>query len=485
MSTYFRRRRMLIASVALTGMMLSGCGLLGVDDKDTESDGKVTITLAGPNQWTSSGSSFGPAWEALVKKFEKREPNIRVKTQVLPLDNFGQTISTWLNTGSAPEMVFNQAPHKAQQVHALNEELNRPNPYIPGNKHWIDSFREEYYSPDGVAVSKESGELEYVPFNLSTIGLYYNKEAFQKAGVKAPLQTWEDFRSACTKLRKAGYDPVALDSSQLATNWTWITISAMLNDKYYDNMNVYNSAGQPGKSKTVSFPSKAWAKAIKEGTFRTTEPEVAETLKLTKEFFDCGTKNWSGISDQGSSTVVGLKDFATSKAAIAWGTDFAPASIRSAGKVDFGTMPFPTITKETTPLSSGAPARWGASVGGTSYMIPSTVKGKKYDATIKFLQFVSSPEVKDWLHATGGLPAIDNVEAPSETAGLQQGSWAESYRIMLPMDADNTKPRDVFDGYLLGRRSLKSQLAELQRWWERDADTAIKKNGWSSEPWAK
>ncbi|NUR91204.1 MAG: extracellular solute-binding protein [Nonomuraea sp.] len=474
-----RRVLALAVTVALTG----GCGLLGTGKK-AETAGKVTITLAGPNQWNTSGSSFGPSWESLVAAFEKREPGIDVRTQVLPLDGFTQTITTQLAAGTAPELVFNQPPHKAHEVYALDDELRKPNPYVPGNKQWLDVFDPEYFGPTVTkALSPESGKLEYVPFNLVAIGLFYNKDAFTKAGIAEPPKTWEEFRAACAKLKSAGFDPIALDKGGLAPGWTWESISTQLVDKYHDKWNAFDPSGKPGTAPTVT--EKSISKAIKGGELSAAKtPEVAASLKLFKEFFDNGTPNWTGVADGGAT--VGYRDFVSGKAAMSWGTDFAVEALKTDAKFAFGTMPFPTITKDTTPLSSGAPARYGASIGGTSYMIPATVKGEKYTAAIKFLQFMSSPEIKPWLDATGGLPAVKGVEASPETAGLLAGEWGKTFRVSgLPGGPQGTSFRDVFDGYLLGDRSLEQELPDLQKWWDRGVAAGIKKNGWGEEDWAK
>src|SRR5579871_6206629 len=61
----------------------------------------VTITLAGPNQWNSSGTSFGAPWEQMVAAFEAANPGVTLKTNVLPLASFFQTEATLLQAGSA------------------------------------------------------------------------------------------------------------------------------------------------------------------------------------------------------------------------------------------------------------------------------------------------------------------------------------------------------------------------------------------------
>jgi len=100
----------------------------------------VTITLAGPNQWNDSGTSFGKAWEDQVAAFQKATPGVIFKTNVLPLTSFFAYEATLLQAGSAPELIFNQTNYKPFQVVPLTKYLMQPNPYAPGNKRWLDLF---------------------------------------------------------------------------------------------------------------------------------------------------------------------------------------------------------------------------------------------------------------------------------------------------------------------------------------------------------
>ena len=42
--------------------------------------------------------------------------------------------------------------------------------------------------------------------------IYYNKDIFKKAGISAPIKTWDEFISDCDKLKSAGYAPLALET---------------------------------------------------------------------------------------------------------------------------------------------------------------------------------------------------------------------------------------------------------------------------------
>jgi sn-glycerol 3-phosphate transport system substrate-binding protein len=56
--------------------------------------------------------------------------------------------------------------------------------------------------------SSSSGKLVSMPFNSSTPVMYYNKDAFQKAGLNPdqPPKTWPEVAEAAKKLRAAGME---------------------------------------------------------------------------------------------------------------------------------------------------------------------------------------------------------------------------------------------------------------------------------------
>ncbi|MFF3350516.1 ABC transporter substrate-binding protein [Streptomyces sp. NPDC002779] len=453
----------------------------------------MTITLEGPNQWSESGSSFGKPWEDLVASFQKAEPNIKVKTVVLPLNSFTQTISTHLASGTAPELVFSMVPHKPHMVHPLDEYLAKPNPYIksgPGSEKWLDAFRSRYFVQGNPNIRNPEGKVEFVPFNLVGTGVFYNKEAFAKAGLTAPFKTYEDLIQGCGKLKAAGYTPLAMDRSDIGPEWTLRAISGMLLDKHVDRFNDFNVDGKPGKATSAtgdpSVTEKARTKAVLTGELTTKTPEVVATLELLKEMWNaCVDEQWSGNTEGLNGAVVGLRDFSTAKAAMAWGVNFGVTSMKDV-KFDVASMPFPQITEASTPLASGAPPRFGASIGGTSYMIPSTVKGEKLAATVKFLQFVSAPaNIDPWLKATGGISAVEGATGAEETSVFAEGTWGDTAPLELPVGPTSVTKLSLYEGWLLGTKSLQEQQSYLQDLWTKGAQQIVKDRKWDNEPWAK
>lgn len=475
-----RRQALQGTLAAATAAAASGCS-----SSRGGTSKRVTIRLEGPNQWTNSGSSFGPAWDRLLSRFHNENPSIRVKLVVLPLSQFNQTISTQLSAGTAPELVFNQASYKPYMVYHLDDYLRKPNPFIPGNKRWIDVFDSKYYGFDNAGTVDLDGHLDYIRLSVNTFGLFYNKKAFEHAGVDAPIGTFADLMTAFIKLKAAGYTPFGMDNSALGVGWTIYAIANMMLARYYGKLNLYDPKGSPGKSPELT--TKDWARAILTNQISPKDPAVVESLRLLKLVMKYATPNWSGITGT-SGAMVNIKDFVSGQAAMTWGTGYAAQTLKDSD-LSYGMMPFPTITKETTQLSIDHPAQlFGAGGAGTAYMIPAHVKGEKLDAAIKFLQWMSVGEnIQNWLDETGGVPLVTSARpSPAVSTTIIKGPWSEPMLMGdLPGGPPGVSYVDLFDGYLLGSKSLSAEQSYLADMWHKGAIQAVKDGGWTNEHWAK
>ena len=480
-----------LTALAACGSSSPGAASNTKESSNVRAEAGTTITLEGPNQWTQSGSSFGAPWQQEMALF-KKVTGITVKTDVLPLASFTQTESTQLAAGTAPDLVFNQATYKPYMVVPLDNYLKKPNPFIPGNKDWLSVFKSKYFGPKIASVVDTSGHLDYVPFNLVGTGIFYNKAAFAKAHVSAPIKTYADLMNACTKLKAAGYTPFAMDDSTIGTSWTADALYNMLTWALQPSENHFTSTGKPGKNPTLTTEDVTWAVAT--GKVTTTSPQSTAWLKLLKQFYDnCVTKNWSGITGL-SGDGAGLPQFESGKATMAWAVDFGYATIKSGSNFPLASMPFPTVTKASTPVSVNAPAQFGLSVGGTSYMIPAHTRGKALKASLLLLQFMSSPKyIKTWLTQTGGVPAVNGLPTPASTAGMAEGAWGQLARdggsppgSTAAYDiAPGVTVIEAYEGYLLGDKSLSQEQTYLEKLWKEGAAYDAKSAGWENQPWAK
>ena len=460
---------------------ISACG-------GSSSGGNITITLAAPNQFTTSSTDFGPAWTAMLTEYHKLHPNVTVKIQVLPLASFFQTTTTELAAGTAPDIVFNQATYKPFMVTPLDAYLNKPNPYAPERSKWIDWFNKSAYGFDNPQSVNGDGHIYWVPLNLVGVGLFINQDAFAKAGVSAPIKTFEDWRQAVTKLKAAGYTPMAMDQSNIGAWWPQGTILNMLLASHFDEWNHFDAQGKVGQNTSITSKDQVWA--IKTGKLNAELPEFVAALNLMNELYgQAATPNWSGIKNN-SGAGVNLDDFVNGKAAMAWAVNFGVSVVANAS-FKVGSMGFPTITRDTMPLSVDAPAQFGVGTGGTSYMIPSTTKGDHLKWAVDFLQFMTAPKyAQAWVTGTASIPSVDTVIAPDSLAGFLDGDWGTTPKmnglnIVQITQAEAQQWPQVLQGYLLGSSDLKTTQSAIDNLLQQAANQAIKDNNWGSESWAQ
>ena len=63
------------------------------------------------------------------------------------------------------------------------------------------------------------GNFDWVPFNLVGVAMCYNKDAFQASRGHRPVRTLAQLISDCGALARAGYTPMAMDSSAIGINF--------------------------------------------------------------------------------------------------------------------------------------------------------------------------------------------------------------------------------------------------------------------------
>ena len=253
----------------------------------------TTITLEGTNQWTQSGSSFGHPWDQVVAEF-KKVTGVTVHTDVLPLATFSGVESAQLAAGIAPDLVFNQANYQPYMVVPLNKYLSEPNPFVAGNKSWLSEFDPSAFSAKVSGVLDPKGNFDWVPFNLVGVAMYYNKDAFKRAGVTAPVSTFAQLISDCGALAKAGYTPMAMDSSAIGIDFPYRSVLEQMVQKQFDELDHFTVTGALGKAEELTTKDVVWG--IATGKFSAGDPYVKESVVLLKQLFDsCATKDWSGI----------------------------------------------------------------------------------------------------------------------------------------------------------------------------------------------
>jgi sn-glycerol 3-phosphate transport system substrate-binding protein len=274
--------------------------------------------------------------------------------------------------GTATMMAAKGAIEPVYKVMAMGGEKFDPKAYMPAVA--------SYYTDN-------QGRMLSLPFNSSTPVFFYNKDAFQKAGLDPadPPKTWEQFAKDAPKIKASGASCV------YTTGWqSWVQVenmSAWHNKEFATLNNGFGGLGTHlvfNNSFMVRHISNL-GKWAKEGLFtyagRRNEPEA---------------KFYSG------------------ECAMLTSSSAAYGNIKKNAKFDFGvsTLPYYADVK-------GAPQN--TIIGGASLWVFAGKPKAEYVGVAKFFQFLSSPEIQaDWHQHTGYVPITKAAYELSKQQGFYE-----------------------------------------------------------------
>ncbi|MFF2851020.1 ABC transporter substrate-binding protein [Streptomyces sp. NPDC058001] len=181
------RRRTLLAG-ALAAPALAACDRGGGSDT-AASGGRTAISYG---IWDVAQA---PGMRKIIAAFEREHPDIAVEIQLTPWASYWTTLRTSMRGGTAPDVFWMNAVNI--QLYASNSVLEPLGAHIAQDRTPVDRHPKalvELYAYDG--------EQYGLPKDFDTIGLWYNKELFDKAGVSYPdaTWTWDDVRDAAREL---------------------------------------------------------------------------------------------------------------------------------------------------------------------------------------------------------------------------------------------------------------------------------------------
>ncbi|NUR88140.1 MAG: sugar ABC transporter substrate-binding protein [Nonomuraea sp.] len=163
---------MRLAIAALAVLPIAACGSGGGGDK--AESGPVTLTYRLWDEQQKVG------YDKVMADFEKANPTIKVKVEVMPWDDYWTKLTADAVAGSAPDVFWMQPGYFPE--FATKGVLADLTPL------GLDTSK---FHPNVVASNTYDGKLYGVPKDWGMPGLLYNKDLFDKAGVKMPDKlTW-------------------------------------------------------------------------------------------------------------------------------------------------------------------------------------------------------------------------------------------------------------------------------------------------------
>ena len=182
----------LTSAVALTAAACSGGG----------SGGSAPAEYSAPDSDLSATITYGlwdqnqvPAIEESIDAFNELYPNITVNLSVTPFSEYWTKLQTQASSDTLPDLFWMNGPNI--QLYALNDKIEP----ITGAVDAGDIDPAKY--PESLVDLYTVGDIGYgVPKDFDTIGVWVNKELFERAGVSLPSAdwTWEDFQTTAAEI---------------------------------------------------------------------------------------------------------------------------------------------------------------------------------------------------------------------------------------------------------------------------------------------
>ncbi len=225
---------------------------------------------------------------------------------------------------------------------------------------WLDSFY-----PALMENGRTQGKIWGIPFQRSTIVMYYNKDAFREAGLdpEKPPATWDELVEAGKKLTKKSGDQVERWGAMIpSTGYPYWMFGALTKQNNQVLMN--------GDGNETYFDAPA-------------------TVEALTYWVDLGQKH--GVMPSGTIEWGTLRqNFLEQKTAIMWHSTGNLTAVKDNAAFDFGVAMLPAKKQRGTPTG-----------GGNFYIFKkSTPEERK--AAMKLIKFMTSPErTAEWSIKTG------------------------------------------------------------------------------------
>lgn len=241
-------------------------------------------------------------------------------------------------------------------------------------KKWLASFY-----PAFMLNSQTGGKTWGIPFQRSTVVLYWNKEAFKEAGLdpEVPPKTWDEQIAFAQKLTKR-------DAAGAVTQWGVQIPSSGFPYWLFQGLSTQAGAilaNQAGDKTDYANPG------------------VVEALQYWVDLSQKHKVHPPGIVDWGTTP----RDFFERKVAMMWTTTGNLTNVRTNAKFPFGVGLLPAGKKPGSPT------------GGGNFYISKKASRADQEAAFKFVRFMTTPErAAQWSADTGYVavtPAAYETEA--------------------------------------------------------------------------
>jgi len=360
-----KRTRIVAAVVATAAIAAALTGCSGSGDS-AGGDGK-TLRLW---HYENADGAMGKAWDEAIKIFEK-ETGAKVEFEEKSFEQIRSTASQVLNSDQAPDVLeYNKGNATAGLLasQGLLAPLDDAVKKYGWDKKLASSLQTTAkYDDRGIM---GSGSWYGVPNYGEYVEVYYNKTAFQDAGVKVPT-TLAEFEAAMKTFADKGQTPLSESAAEYPLGQLWYQLALSKADRsFIDDYQLYK-----GKVDWNGEPLTYATQTIADWTAKGYISKDASGIKAE----DAGVSFINGQSPMFYSGSWWYGRFMTEIKGFEWGTFLFPGT-------------------DLTPGSAG-----------NMWVVPEHAKNK--ELAEKFIDITMRPEIQAILGNNGGVPVAADVSA--------------------------------------------------------------------------
>ncbi|MFK5978056.1 MAG: extracellular solute-binding protein [Rhizobiaceae bacterium] len=301
---------------------------------------------------------------------------------------------------------------------------------------------EDYIKGVRYFYADSAGKMIGMPFNSSTPLLYWNKDAFAKAGIDKAPTTWEEMEAIAPKLKAAGFTALAQSHSP------WI-----FSENFHSRHNLQMATGNNGYDSTdvkILYNNK----------------DLKMHWTKVKEWLD---KGWYGF--YGRAWGDNQDAFIQEKVAMWLGSSGSFGGLTKSAKFKFGASTLPywkSIIAEPK----------GTFIGGAALFAMAGHPEEENKGVADFLSFLTSPDMQYFWHKETGYVPITNAAyelaksdgyyktTPDAEIGIIQlnqpgGEWTKGYRLGYYVQIREVMYKQ-FDNIFSGKSSVDDAFKAME-----------------------
>lgn len=303
-----------------------------------------------------------------------------------------------------------------------------------------EPFDKSGYLPAVISYYQTSdGELLSMPFNSSTPVLWYNKDAFKKAGIDTAPATWPEMETAAKKLMAAGYP------CGFSFGWqSWVMI---------ENFSAWHN-----------LPT-----GTQENGFAGLDTELTFNNKAVKQHIaNLGEWQKTKVFDYGGRRGDSLPKFTNGECPMWLNSSAYYGSIKKQAKFEFGQSMLPVYTDVAAKPQNSI-------IGGATLWALKGHDADDYKGVARFMTYLSSPEVQAWWHQeTGYVPITTAAYELSQKQGFYDKNPGTDTAIkQLSLNQPTANSRGLRYGSFVQIRDIINEEMEAVWTGKKSADDAL------------